>query len=83
MKKKRLTLKVEKETIMRAKDFVRQSGRSLSQLIENYLRSLVKDENSETISKKLTSLIGSVKVPKGIKVYEKLKVDLEKKHFLL
>lgn len=83
MKKKRLTLKVEKETIMRAKDFARQSGRSLSQLIENYLRSLVKDENSETISKKLTSLIGSVKVPKGIKVYEKLKVDLEKKHFLL
>lgn len=83
MKKKRLTLKVEKETIMRAKDFVRQSGRSLSQLIENYLRYLVKDENSETISKKLTSLIGSVKVPKGIKVYEKLKVDLEKKHFLL
>lgn len=83
MKKKRLTLKVEKETIMRAKDFVRQSGRSLSQLIENYLRSLVKDENSETISKKLTLLIGSVKVPKGIKVYEKLKVDLEKKHFLL
>jgi hypothetical protein len=83
MKKKRLTLKVEKETIMRAKDFARQSGRSLSQLIENYLRYLVKDENSETISKKLTSLIGSVKVPKGIKVYEKLKVDLEKKHFLL
>ena len=83
MKKKRLTLKVEKETIMRAKDFARQSGRSLSQLIENYLRYLVKDENSETISKKLTLLIGSVKVPKGIKVYEKLEVDLEKKHFLL
>lgn len=40
----KLTLSVEKEIIELSKNYAKKSGRSLSDLIENYLKSLVKPE---------------------------------------
>ena len=43
----KLTLTVEKDIIESAKVYAKQNGRSLSALIENYLKALVQKENPE------------------------------------
>lgn len=62
----KLTLTVEKKTIEKAKVYAKNTGRSLSEIIETYLESII-SENKETsgISPKLNSLIGCVKLPKN------------------
>jgi hypothetical protein len=61
----KLTLTVNKEIIEAAKVYARKNGRSLSALIENYLKALVqKNEDKEDLSPKVKSLLGSIKVPK-------------------
>lgn len=41
----KLTLRVDDELIRAAKRYARQNGTSLSQLVENYLRSLVIEQD--------------------------------------
>ncbi|MEY3982508.1 MAG: hypothetical protein RL160_65 [Bacteroidota bacterium] len=61
----KLTLTVDKEIIEAAKVYARKNGRSLSALIENYLKALVqKNEDKEDLSPKVKSLLGSIKAPK-------------------
>lgn len=60
----KLTLTVEERIIEKAKKYAKQTGRSLSELVENYLGTLV-DENQDLqqVSPKLRKIIGSVKLP--------------------
>jgi len=60
----KLTLTVEESVIKKAKSYAKHTGRSLSELIENYLDTLT-DEHRDTqqISSKLKKLAGSVKLP--------------------
>lgn len=60
----KLTLTVDKNIIEEAKKYAKLQGRSLSNLIEEYLKSLVKKENEPEefeISPIVKSLWGSVK----------------------
>lgn len=60
----KLTLTVDKVIIEEAKKYAKLQGRSLSNLIEEYLKSLVKKENEQEdfeISPIVKSLWGSVK----------------------
>lgn len=61
----KLTLKLDKETINRAKDYAESKKISLSKLIESYLQLLTKESSSkDKISPLVESLSGVIELPK-------------------
>jgi formiminotetrahydrofolate cyclodeaminase len=76
----KLTLTVEKTIIEKAKIYAKQTGRSLSELIENYLETVIQDNSNEKISPKLKKIVGSVKLPKNFDEKKELRSYLENKH---
>lgn len=78
----KLTLVIEKEIIQKAKDYAKQKNRSLSNIIENYLKSLTKEETAKEnkISPLIKSLRGSFKLPKDFDYKEEIRKEIEKKH---
>ena len=64
----KLTLSLEKEVIEQAKIYAKGTGRSLSEMVENYFRSLVsnskKDQiEDDEIDPRLKKLVGIIKLP--------------------
>lgn len=77
----KLTLTIEKEVIERAKRYAKSTGRSLSELIEAYLESIVQEDNGgQRMSKKLKGLVGSVKLPKDFDEDRELQECFKGKH---
>lgn len=79
----KLTLVLEQEIIQKAKDYAKQKNRSLSNIIENYLKSLTKEDvkkDTVKISPIVKSLRGSFKLPKDFDYREELIKAIEKKH---
>jgi len=79
----KLTLTIEKDIIDKAKDYARKKGRSLSDLIENYLKLIVSSkekENTEEITPLVRSMMGSLKVPKDFDYKKALVEELNKKY---
>ena len=79
----KLTLTIEQEIIKRAKDYAKEKNRSLSDIIENYLKVLTKEEEKQK-NKKLNpvvkSLKGSFKMPKNMDYKKELRNRLEEKY---
>lgn len=62
----KLTLTVEKNIIEGAKAYASAKGRSLSELVESYLKTLIQnDTNKGDFSPDVRKLLGSVKAPKN------------------
>lgn len=61
----KLTLTIEKSVILKAKKYAKEKERSLSDIIENYLKAITEDELSEEIeiTPLVKSLKGSFKAP--------------------
>jgi hypothetical protein len=61
----KLTLTIEAEVIGKAKEYARQKGRSLSDIVENYLKAITREEGDENveITPLVKSLKGSFKAP--------------------
>lgn len=76
----KLTLTVEKEVIDRAKSYAKDTGRSLSELIEHYLDKITQERTEQRVSPKLKKLIGSVKLPHDFDEKKELRSYFEKKH---
>ena len=80
----KLTLTIEKDIIKRAKEYAKDKDRSLSDIIENYLKSLTKEEQKEKIQRLnpiVKSLKGSFKMPEKDMDYKKeLRDRLEEKY---
>lgn len=79
----KLTLVLEQEIIQKAKDYAKKKNRSLSNIVENYLKSLTKEDSKEKavkISPVVKSLRGSFKLPKDFDYKEELIKAIEKKH---
>lgn len=76
----KLTLTLEKAIIERAKLYAKQSGRSLSDLIENYLEILTQEKQNQSISPRLKKIIGSVKLPLTFDEEKERRNYLENKH---
>jgi hypothetical protein len=77
----KLTLTVEESTIKKAKQYAKNTGRSLSELIENYLETLTEDNTDKTeLSPKLKSLLGAVKLPDDFDEEKELRAYMEHKH---
>ncbi|WCO00285.1 DUF6364 family protein [Psychroserpens ponticola] len=79
----KLTLTIEREIIERAKNYAKEKNRSLSDIIENYLKILTKEEQknkSKKLNPAVESLRGSFKMPKDMDYKKELKNRLEKKY---
>lgn len=79
----KLTLTIEQEIIKKAKEYAKDQNRSLSDIIENYLKILTKEEKAKELKKLnpiVKSLKGSFKMPKNMDYKKELKNRLEKKY---
>jgi len=76
----KLTLTVEKSIIERAKLYAKSTGRSLSELIQNYLETITQENSNEKISPKLKKIVGAVKLPKSFDEEKELRSYFENKH---
>lgn len=76
----KLTLTVEKEIIEKSKSFAKKTGTSLSNLVENYLASIVDETHDAKISQKLSRIVGKVKLPDNFDEKGELMDYFEKKH---
>lgn len=78
----KLTLTIEQEIIERAKQYAKGKNRSLSDIIENYLKFLTnKDTNTESdLNPVVASLKGAFKMPKNFDYKKELGKRLEEKY---
>ena len=76
----KLTLTIEQSTIEKAKIYAREKGRSLSDIVENYLKAITRHERiEEDIPPLVKSLRGSFKAPESFDYKKELtKALLEK-----
>lgn len=77
----KLTLTIDQFTIEKAKAYAKGKGRSLSDIIENYLKAITKEQKvSEEVSPLIKSLQGSFKAPKDFDYKKELSKTLSEKH---
>ncbi|HSK14010.1 MAG TPA: DUF6364 family protein [Phnomibacter sp.] len=76
----KLTLTIKNDIIERARSYAKNSGRSLSEIIENYLDSITRDGGNEKVSPKLKKIVGAVKLPDHFDEEKELRSYYEKKH---
>jgi hypothetical protein len=77
----KLTLMVDKDVIVKAKHFAKNTGRSLSDIVENYLNSITNEASSEKgLSPNLKKLVGIVKLPKDFNEKKELLNYSHNKH---
>ena len=77
----KLTLTVEESTIKKAKLYAKHTGRSLSELIENYLEALTEEGiDKNGLSPKLRKIAGAVKLPHDFDEKAELNAYFENKH---
>ena len=79
----KLTLTIEQDVIQKAKDYAKKKNRSLSDIIENYLKSLTREDNPANktrLSPIVQSLKGSFKMPSNFDYKEELTKGLEEKY---
>lgn len=80
----KLTLTIEQSIIEKAKKYARKKERSLSDLIESYLKALTTEENitkvEDELSPTLKSLKGSFKMSKNFEYKKELSDRLTEKY---
>lgn len=83
----KLTLSIDKSVIAQAKEYAALQGRSLSDLVENYLKSVAGNPNDMhpghdgiTITPIVKSLQGAFKAPAGFDEKQELTQSLVKKY---
>ncbi len=78
----KLTLTIEKEVIGKAKAYASQNGRSLSDIVENYLKAITHEEGVREveITPMMKSLKGSFKAPEGFDYKKELGKGLSEKY---
>lgn len=78
----KLTLTIEEKVIDSAKRYAQKKGKSLSHLVENYLKSITSETRNkeENISPKVLKLMGVIKLPKDFDYKTELGNALAKKY---
>jgi len=77
----KLTLTIEQSIIEKAKTYAKGKGRSLSDIIENYLKAITKEQGViEEISPVVNSLRGSFKAPESFDYKKELSKGLSEKY---
>ncbi|WP_026966431.1 DUF6364 family protein [Algoriphagus terrigena] len=80
--KTKLTLTIEKSTIEKAKEFASNSGKSLSDLVESYLKKELAAQEIEKskLPVEFRGLFGSVKLSSDLNEKEAIRKILSEKH---
>jgi len=77
----KLTLTIDQSIIERAKSYAKGKGRSLSDIIENYLKAITTEQRVEDdISPLINSLRGSFKAPESFDYKKELSKGLSEKY---
>ena len=78
----KLTLTIEQTTIEKAKKYANNKGRSLSDIVENYLKVITKEDDIEKIELTpiVKSLKGSFKAPENFDYKRELSKRLTEKY---
>jgi len=78
----KLTLSINKEVARKAKVYAKTKGRSLSDIVENYLKLLIRNAPIEETeySPRVKSLLGSVNLPADFDYKKELGDALAKKY---
>jgi len=78
----KLTLTIEQSLIDKAKKYAKGKGRSLSDIVENYLKVIIKEDDPKVIDSTpiATSLRGSFKAPEDFDYKKELAKGLSKKY---
>ena len=77
----KLTLTIEDNVISSAKKYAQRKGKSLSHLVENYLKLIgTKDTGTYVISPKVSKLRGIIKLPNDFDYKTELSNALSKKY---
>jgi hypothetical protein len=78
----KLTLTIEQSVIDKAKKYASKKGRSLSELVSNYLKAISHEERNEEadVSPLIKSLKGSFKAPQSFDYKKELAKSLEDKY---
>lgn len=77
----KLTLTMEDTVIDSAKRYARKNGKSLSDIVENYLKSIsIQAEDTPQISPKVAKLMGSIKLPEDFDYKQEMSAALLKKY---
>jgi hypothetical protein len=80
----KLTLTIEEEVIQKAKKYASKKQRSLSKIVEAYLKSIAAKEPPErgSISAKIRKMQGAVSLPKNFDYKKEVQKELGKKYKL-
>ncbi len=77
----KLTLTIEDRVIKTAKKYAQKKGRSLSGLVENYLKALASGDNSSSeMTPRVKRLRGAIKLPANFNYKSILEDSISKKH---
>lgn len=78
----KLTLTIEQTIIEKAKKYANARGRSLSNIIENYLKAITKENENEhsELTPIVKTLKGSFKAPEKMNYKKELSDKLSEKH---
>jgi hypothetical protein len=77
----KLTLTLNQQVIESAKAYAKRNGKSLSSIVESYLRSLEQTGDAkQTLSPEVKRLLGSVKLSKNFDYKKELQEAMIKKH---
>ena len=77
----KLTLTIDDAVISVAKKYAKSKGKSLSDIVENYLMTLTaKEDKEETISPKILKLMGVIELPQDFDYKKSLTNGLAKKY---
>ncbi|MDP3929205.1 MAG: DUF6364 family protein [Bacteroidota bacterium] len=79
----KLTLTIDDSVILMAKKYAKNKGKSLSDIVENYLMTLTtKDNKDESISPRILKLMGTIELPEDFDYKKSLTSGLTKKYKL-
>ncbi len=79
----KLTLTIQKEILEKAKEYAKDKGQSLSDLVENYFKLLTKDERKikpKQLSPRVKRLRGILKAQSNFDYKKTLEEELRKKY---
>ena len=79
----KLTLTIDDAVISVAKKYAKNKGKSLSDIVENYLKTLTSKESKEnTVSPRILKLMGVIELPEDFDYKKALTSGLAKKYKL-
>ena len=77
----KLTLTLNQQVIESAKAYAKRNGKSVSSIVESYLRSLEQtEEKKQALSPEVKRLLGSMKLSKDFDYKRELQEAILKKH---